>query len=407
MRIAVFHNHPSGGASRSLYELGRRLAARHSLDVYTLSTADECFLASREYACAVHIAPFWPARPRRLGFYLNDWQQYRDLQRLDGVSRQLARRIDAAGYDVVLASACRFMQSPALLAHLTTPSVYYCHEPPRRLVQVECRPDAGPLGPYQRLRAAWHRPAQALVAAALRRYDHRNVRAATIVLTNSRFTARLIQSHYGREPSVCYLGVDGRRFLPGRRHGAGYVLSVGALEHHKGFDFLIRALGRLPESHRPPLVIVANYANPGVHAYLLRLATRQGVTLMVRIGIDDAALLEAYQGASIFAYAPHGEPFGLAVLEAMACALPVVAVAQGGVMESVQDGATGYLVPRNEALLAEAISRLLGDEATARRLGQAGREVVQQRWTWEAAAERLERHLRQAACPGGRTVARG
>jgi glycosyltransferase involved in cell wall biosynthesis len=397
MRIAIYHNHPSGGASRAIHELGTRLSDRHEVDVFTLGTSSEQIWPDETYAHNVDVTPFAQASPVRFGFYVNDLLQLRDVRRLDEAGREIAARIDAASYDVVLASACQVMHTPSVLRFLRTPNIYYCHEPPRRFLQDECRPDAGPLTAYQRLRAAWHVPAQRFVESALQRYDHQNFMAADSVITNSEFTASLILSYYGRPATVSYLGVDTNYFQPGDRSEPSYVLSVGALEHHKGFDFIVRALARLEQPVRPPLVIVANTVNPGVLSHIMQTANDLDVNVDVRSGISDSQLLEAYQGAALFAYAPFAEPFGLAVIESMASGLPVVAVAEGGVLESVEAGVTGRTTIRDEAAFAEAMGGLLANPRTANAMGIAGRTAACERWTWRAATDRLEASLMRSA----------
>ena len=397
VRIAFFHNHPSGGAARALHELGQQLAPRHDVDVYTLATGDEEALSSADYARKVTSIPFEERHPIRLGFYLNDWRRYRDLSALERASRDAAKAIDAEAYDVVLANACRFLQSPAVLPYLTTPSAYYCHEPPRRFLQQVCAEDVGPLTTYQRLRSWWHKPARIQLDSVIKRRDRRNFAAAGAVLTNSRFTADLIGRYYGREATVCRLGVDAERFHPADATRGDYVLSVGALEPHKGFDFLVRSVGLLTEESRPELRIVANYVNPGVATDLRRLAEARGVSLSVMEAVDEDELVAQYQQARVFAYAPHEEPFGLAVLEAMACGLPVVAVAEGGVLESIRPGESGLVTNREEQAFAEALSRVTSDGELAQSLGGAGRRSAVTDWTWDAAGRRLESHLADVA----------
>jgi len=86
------------------------------------------------------------------------------------------------------------------------------------------------------------------------------------------------------------------------------------------------------------------------------------------------------------------EPFGLINIEAMACGLPVVASAVGGIPEIIVEGVTGYLVPvpaGETALgpaLAERVNELLDDPARARAMGEAGRLRVAERFTWKAIA---------------------
>jgi glycosyltransferase involved in cell wall biosynthesis len=401
VRIALYHNHPSGGAARAMYELGKQLAIRHTVDVYTLSTADERFLSSGDYASQVRVTPFEPRKRVRMGFYLNDWRDYRNLQTLDALCQRIAGEIDEGQYDCVLVSACQFEEAPSVVNYLASRSAYYCHEPLRRFIDRECRVDAGPLTPYQRLRSLWHRPAQAALEGVLGRRDRRNVRAADAVLTNSAYTARTIESYYGRAADVCYLGVDAERFHPGS-DDAGYMLSVGAIEYHKGFDFIIRALGMLPPSERPRLVIAGNGSNPGVARYLETLAGNRGVNLTLRAGDppNSPALLRLYQEATAFVYASHSEPFGLVVLEAMACGRPVVAVGEGGVVESVVDGVTGVLTPRDEEQFAGALAQVLSGHAQRDAMGRAGREAVTEHWTWREAGLRLEATLAQGAPAG-------
>jgi glycosyltransferase involved in cell wall biosynthesis len=86
------------------------------------------------------------------------------------------------------------------------------------------------------------------------------------------------------------------------------------------------------------------------------------------------------------------EPFGLINLEAMACETPVVASAVGGILEVVEDGKTGLLVPPGRPdELAAALRRVLENPALGRSLGQAGRSRVEAQFSWASVAERTER----------------
>ena len=82
---------------------------------------------------------------------------------------------------------------------------------------------------------------------------------------------------------------------------------------------------------------------------------------------------QLYSHAAVFACPSVYEPFGLINLEAMACETPVVASAVGGIVEVVEDGKTGLLVPpAGPTALADALNRVLADPALARAMGQAG-----------------------------------
>jgi glycosyltransferase involved in cell wall biosynthesis len=400
MRIAVWHDAPPGGARRAMDELVRRLAARHQVVQYQLDRDDA---HPAPGVARFETVPYPARRDRRLGLYWNDWLAFQDVVAMERLERELAARVDAEGYDVVLTSAMRSCVAPALPLYLATPTVHYCHEPPlRRLFEPRCRPAAAPLSAYERGRLLWRWPSRALLDRAIRRRDVARGRRATRLLANSRFTARRLEAVYGRPASVCYLGVDAERFLPADRPARDGVVSVGALEPHKGFDFVVRALGRVPAPRRPALTVVGSPGHPRMAAHLRALAARVGVDLTIRsatgvqAGGSDAVLSAVYRAHALFVFGSHLEPFGLVALEAMASGLPVVAVAEGGLPEVVRDGVDGCLRPRDEAAVAAAVEALLGDDQRRGEMSRAAREAAL-RWSWGAAAERLERHLRAVA----------
>jgi glycosyltransferase involved in cell wall biosynthesis len=116
--------------------------------------------------------------------------------------------------------------------------------------------------------------------------------------------------------------------------------------------------------------------------------------------VPDQALPSLYRRAEVLAlpsvhHTCYGrqirvsELLGLVVLEAMASGTPVVCSRLGGLVEVVQHGITGFLVePGNVAELHERLAELLRDPALARRMGQSARELVLERFTWQACAQR-------------------
>jgi glycosyltransferase involved in cell wall biosynthesis len=187
---------------------------------------------------------------------------------------------------------------------------------------------------------------------------------------------------YGRTAELCRLGPASRiRGCPERRRER-LVLSVGALAPHKGFEFLIRALATLAASDRPPLAIVSNYQDPEELTYLTELASALGVVVTFRCAVSERELAEWYARAGCFAYAPIREPFGLVVLEAMAAGVPIVAVAEGGPLDSVTPNVTGLLCAREAGEFGATILRVLSDDALAKRLVAHARRAVEHDWTW-------------------------
>jgi len=113
----------------------------------------------------------------------------------------------------------------------------------------------------------------------------------------------------------------------------------------------------------------------------------------LELDADDATLVQSLNRAKLLVYASHLEPFGLVPLEASACELPVVAVPEAGIRETVIDGVNGLLVGATSAEVARAIRWLLDDAGLRQRLGRQGREHVERAWTLEQATDRLEELL--------------
>src|SRR3954447_2483809 len=212
---------------------------------------------------------------------------------------------------------------------------------------------------------------------------------------------------------VIYGGVDPARFHPGRdavsrRDG---VLYLGRITPHKGVDRLVRALpqgtsltvgGSAGHDRRPP--------ERDYPLLLHRLARGRQVRFTGQVAEDDLPVL--YRRVSVFVLPTvettcYGksvavtELLGLSVLEAMASGTPVVASRTGGLPEVVRDGETGFLVtPGDVSELHDRIDQLLRDAALARRMAAAARELLLQRFTWEATAQRCLAAYAELDCRG-------
>jgi D-inositol-3-phosphate glycosyltransferase len=195
--------------------------------------------------------------------------------------------------------------------------------------------------------------------------------------------------------SVVPCGVDSARFATegpqARRSAKHRVVSVGRLVPRKGFETAIASLPNVPGTE---LVLVGGPENGRLAAdpeaqRLLAFADRLGVRDRVRMlgqvaRQDMPALLRS---ADVVVCTPWYEPFGIVPLEAMACGLPVVASAVGGMIDTVVDGVTGKLVPpRDPDRLAATLRRLLADPATRQMYGAAGFDRVRVRYTWDRVA---------------------
>jgi glycosyltransferase involved in cell wall biosynthesis len=302
----------------------------------------------------------------------------------------MATEIDSRSYDFVFVHHDRLVQSPYLLRYLRTPSVYYCAEPMRQFYEPTIRRAyLEPASFFDRAQRIWYGPAVSARNRMIRDVDARNVHHATLLLTNSYFSAESIYRAYGLRARVCYLGVDTARFRPLGRERDNVVLSVGAVSPMKGYDFLIESIGLLPREHRPALVIVGNTSSAAETCYLNEMARQRGVAIRYEIDVSEDELVGWYNRVRAFVYAPVLEPFGLAPIEAIACGTPVVAVKEGGVRESMKEDDTALLVPRDAAAFAQALDSLRARPALWEHMSRRGREEALRFWDWKSAYHRF------------------
>ncbi len=195
--------------------------------------------------------------------------------------------------------------------------------------------------------------------------------------------------------SVVPCGVDLDTFStegPVAARGAAHrIISVGRMVPRKGFQTMIEALPGIADAE---LLIVggppADRLDGDAEVRRLRaLASDAGVAdRVVFTGAvarhDMPALLRS---ADVVACTPWYEPFGIVPLEAMACGVPVVASAVGGMLDTVVQDVTGRLVaPKRPRELVEAVSSMLRDSFLRRSLGLAGRDRACARYSWDRVA---------------------
>jgi glycosyltransferase involved in cell wall biosynthesis len=159
-------------------------------------------------------------------------------------------------------------------------------------------------------------------------------------------------------------------------------LFVGRLEPQKGLDVLLAAAGRLATGGAPPTLWIVGEGS--AREALEAQARAMSPALRVRFagGVDDPA--PWFWAADGFVLPSRWEGLPLALLEAQAAGLPVVASDAGGVAEALDDGTAGRIVPKENAeALAAAMRAVEGDRAAARRMGEAGSRRAREAWGWD------------------------
>ena len=214
--------------------------------------------------------------------------------------------------------------------------------------------------------------------------------------------------------SVIPCGVDLARFcpdtVPAARRGPRRIVSVGRLVPRKGFDILIRAMTAVPDAE---LFIVGGpdargFAKDPEAQRLSALTARLGVSDRVRLcgSVSRSQMPAVLRRADVVACTPWYEPFGIVPVEAMACGVPVLATAVGGMLDTVVDGMTGLLVPPKDApACAAALNWMLTDPARLAEWGAAGRHRARFRYSWDRIASDTLK-VYQRLIPASRPVSR-
>jgi len=185
------------------------------------------------------------------------------------------------------------------------------------------------------------------------------------------------------------------------------VLQLGRLVPRKGIDNVIRAIAVLQNKHDIAArlyVVGGNSVMP--HADVTPEIGRLGlvaremgvpgqVVFVGRRGRQQLRYL--YSAADVFVTTPWYEPFGITAVEAMACAVPVIGSAVGGLLTTIVDGLTGYLVEPEDAEALAARLALIARDPTARKiLGEAGRQRANRMFTWSSVCRRLDQVYERA-----------
>lgn len=237
--------------------------------------------------------------------------------------------------------------------------------------------------------------------------QHRSVLDPDHIVTVSESWRRELADLYDVDADVIHNGVDTARFegpppfapdVLRRRIGATdrfLFFTVGGVEPRKGTDSLVEAFAKLRDNVEPPPIV----ATVGGHSFqdhrpyrervYRRLAELELHTDFVELGtVSDEELTSWYHAADGFVFPSVKEGWGIAVLEAMAAGLPVVASDIPVFREYLRDEENALLAPAGDpAALAEVMRRVVDDRRLRTRLGAAGPQLAAD-FTWERAAER-------------------
>lgn len=211
---------------------------------------------------------------------------------------------------------------------------------------------------------------------------------ASVVIAPSRAAAPRVPDRLLR---IVPAGIDLDRFIPVDPAPRVVVGTVGRPSLGKGMHEFIGMARRVSTRIGDvEFLIVGGPAFPHEHAeFDLLKSEAQSIGIEMVGSVQDSA--PWYRKMSIFVHSGRPEAFPTTVLEAMASGIPVVAFQWGGLLEMVDHGVTGVLVPGgDETALAEAVLSLLADEKLRARMGETARRVVEERFSLQRSSDRIQ-----------------
>lgn len=226
-----------------------------------------------------------------------------------------------------------------------------------------------------------------------------NLKRADSILSTSKVMAKEINKYTYREVMITPFGVDTNRFRKSGRKDGNEDFTIGtikALEHKYGIEVLIDAF-RLVVKRTDRKDIKLVIAGKGsLENELKRVVSAYGISGQVeftgRIPHDEVPAhlntFDIYMALSI----DHSESFGVAIIEASACGIPVIVTDVGGLPEVVENNVTGIVVPpHNATAAADAVIRLIQDEDSRVRMGENGVKHIEKYYSWDDNVELVSR----------------
>jgi glycosyltransferase involved in cell wall biosynthesis len=407
LRIAVWHNLPSGGGKRALNDQVRGLTSRgHYVEAWCPPTANQAFLPLNNLI-KEHVVQLerpvtspkgWLSRRK-----YKATETERKMKAMERHCQQCALEISSGDFDLLLVHPCLLFRASPIGSYSQLPSVSYLQEPYRELYEASPQfPWAVPKREYRPYSwSYWNELIWELLKLHNKRVQVREelawIKHYDQILVNSLFSRESLMRSYNLDSRVCYLGIDTTKFQPTGAPKERFVIGLGNIHISKRPLLAVRAVSAISLPCRPKLVWVGNFAN---HDYLESIrheAHKLGVDFTFKLLIPDEELRDLLSRSAAMIYTSQLEPFGYAPLEANACGTGVVAIAEGGVRETVGNPESGVLVLNsNPEDIGNALLKFTSDLTFAERFGEKSRAYVQEHWSHEKAIDRLEGEFERA-----------
>ena len=350
MKIAIFHElQILSGARKMVDEYGKILSKTHTVDLYYSDNKEDSNL--NKYFTNAHYFQFLEKKWIGNNWSLKLYKDTLELFKLYYFHKKISSEINKGNYDIVFVHPSKLTQAPFILRFLTAKKVYYSPETLRLVYDDSFFLEKG-TNFFKEIYEKFNRQVR-------KQIDKQNILKANLVLTNSKFSQQNILKAYNIKSFVCYPGVDENKYKPSSTKKIYEIFFLGEKTDLEGFDIFNQVL----KSYKTDLRV----------KYIER----------EKKPISENNMIQAYNTSKIAVALSRNEPFGMGTIEAMSCGVPVIALKEGGFIEAVENGKTGYLVDKNKNQIKEKIDSLLHNEDLRIELGKNARQKVIKEFTWE------------------------
>lgn len=392
MKIAVWHNLGSGGGKRALFNHVKVLKDYgHYLEAWTTDmSSDYLSLSSLIIENRKEIKSKYESACRIKNQIT---KEQKIIKLINDHCIECVKEIEAKKFDLIFANSCCITYMPYIGRFTNLAKIVYLGEPHR--VLYEAMPENVWQAPYNQFKV---RKIKSYFNDFLINYSRRlevriEIEASKSydkILVNSLFSRENIISSYGLDATVCYLGIETESFISNGMKKEPYVVGLGSITFLKSVHKAIEVVGKIPKDQRPVLKWVANIADKYYLQEVLSLAKKMDVDFQLYLNISDSDLIKIVSQAAIMIYIPRLEPFGLAPLEANACGTYVVAVAEGGVRESISNEINGTLINGYKIdEIADVIIKFINNLDYAKNKGDIARLFVKEKWNNQNMAKNI------------------
>ncbi len=260
--------------------------------------------------------------------------------------------------DVLLCYQTWLGNTPSIIRYFNKKIIYICHEPPREFYDE-----------YYICNQTLKEKIVNLIRYPIKILDKYNITSkSVIVVANSNFSKRWIDSTYNVHSRVVYPGINLNIFKNTMDISKkNQIITTGAINLLKNQLFLVEILRRIPHKIRPTLVLISNGSSEQYLKRLYSKAKKFHVRIKVLLNITEKEKILELKKSKIFIYSPINEPFGISLIEGIAVGLPIVVYGKGGGFKEVISSKNGLIIDSLSAVeWSEKLRKLLIDDSRMR-----------------------------------------